>query len=49
MDHRGEKVDVTMANVGTRALVEQAGFRKASDTASVVGVFPRVLMRMDLR
>ena len=49
VDNRGEKVDVTMAYVGTRALFEKAGFRKASDTASVVGGFPRVLMRMDLR
>ena len=49
VDNHGEKVDVTMAYVGTRALFEKAGFRKASDTASVVGGFPRVLMRMDLR
>jgi len=49
VDNRGEKVDVTMAYVGTRALFEKAGFHKASNTASVVGGFPRVLMRMDLR
>ena len=49
MDNRGEKVDVTMAYVGTRALFEKAGFNLASNTAWVVGGFRRVLMRMDLR
>ena len=49
VDNRGERVDLTMAYVGTRALFEQAGFRKAADTASVLDGFPRVLMRLDLR
>ena len=49
VDNRGEKVDLTMAYVGTRALFEKAGFYKASDTSSVVNGFPRVLMRLDLR
>jgi GNAT superfamily N-acetyltransferase len=49
VDNRGEKVDLTMAYVGTRALFEAAGFTKASDTTSVSGGFPRVLMRIDLR
>lgn len=49
VDNRGEKVDLTMAYVGTRALFERAGFTKAADTESVVGGFPRVLMRLDLR
>jgi GNAT superfamily N-acetyltransferase len=49
VDNRGAKVDSTMAYVGTRALFEKAGFRKAADTSSVAGGFPRVLMRMDLR
>lgn len=48
-DNRGEKVDLTMAYVGTRALFERAGFTKAADTDSIVGGFPRVLMRLDLR
>jgi GNAT superfamily N-acetyltransferase len=48
VDNRGEKVDLTMAYVGTRALFEQAGFRKASDTDSVLDGFPRVLMRREL-
>ena len=49
VDNRGEKVDLTMAYVGTRGLFEQAGFRKAADTDSVLNGFPRVLMRLDLR
>ena len=49
VDNRGEKVDLTMAYVGTRRLFEKAGFRKAADTDSVAGGFPRVLMRLDLR
>jgi hypothetical protein len=45
----GQKVDLTMAYVGTRALFEKAGFHKAADTSSVINGFPRVLMRLDLR
>jgi GNAT superfamily N-acetyltransferase len=49
LDNQGEKIDLTMAYVGTRALFEQAGFVKAADTDSVLNGFPRVLMRLDLR
>jgi GNAT superfamily N-acetyltransferase len=49
VDNRGEKVDLTMAYVGTRALFEKAGFHQAAQTSSVVGGFPRVLMRLALR
>lgn len=49
VDNRGEKVDATMAYVGTRGLFEAAGFTKAAETGSVSGGFPRVLMRLDLR
>jgi GNAT superfamily N-acetyltransferase len=49
VDNHGEKVDLTMAYVGTRKLFEAAGFSKAADTTSVAGGFPRVLMRLDLR
>lgn len=49
VDNRGQKVDPTMAYVGTRALFEQAGFQQAAETDSVVDGFPRVLMRLDLR
>ena len=48
VDNRGEKVDLTMAYVGTRSLFERAGFVKAADTDSVLNGFPRVLMRLDL-
>ena len=49
VDNRGEKVDLTMAYVGTRKLFEDAGFTKAADTRSVAGGFQRVLMRLNLR
>lgn len=49
VDNRGQKVDLTMAYVGTQALFENAGFTKAADTDSVINGFPRVLMRLDLR
>ena len=48
VDNRGEKVDMTMAYVGTRGLFERAGFAKVADTESVLDGFPRVLMRLDL-
>lgn len=48
VDNDGERVDQTMAYVGTRRLFEQAGFTKASDTDSVLDGFPRVLMRLEL-
>jgi GNAT superfamily N-acetyltransferase len=48
VDNQGEKVDTTMAYVGTRQLFEQAGFTRAADTQSVSGGFPRVLMRLSL-
>lgn len=49
VDNDDEKVDLTMAYVGTRKLFERAGFVKAADTESVINGFPRVLMRLDLR
>ncbi len=49
VDNNNEKVDTTMAYVGTKALFEKAGFVKAADTDSVLAGFPRVLMRLDLR
>ncbi len=49
VDSRGQKVDTTMAFVGTRALFEAGGFRWAADTTSVSGGFPRVVMRRELR
>jgi GNAT superfamily N-acetyltransferase len=49
VDNRGEKVDLTMAYVGTVPLFEAAGFARAAETTSVLNGFPRVLMRLDLR
>lgn len=49
VDNKGEKVDITMAYVGTRTLFERAGFTKVADTTSVSGGFPRVLVRLRLQ
>lgn len=49
VDNRGEKVDLTMAYVGTKALFEAAGFIQASPTDATSAGFPRVIMRKDLR
>ncbi len=48
VDNQGQKVDLTMAYVGTRALFEAAGFTLAARTDATSGGFPRVLMRLDL-
>ena len=49
VDNGSQKVDLTMAYVGTRSLFEKAGFTQAAQTDSVLNGFPRVLMRLDLR
>lgn len=49
VDNRGQRVDRTMAYVGTRSMFERAGFSFAAETQSVSGGFPRVVMRRDLR
>lgn len=49
VDNEGQKVDLTMMYVGTKALFERAGFTQAAVTGSVLNGFPRVLMRLDLR
>ena len=49
VDNQGQRVDLTMAYVGTRRVFEAAGFTKAADTDAVSGGFPRVVMRLDLR
>ena len=48
VDNKGDKVDTVMAYVGTRGLFEAAGFTLASETTSVSGGIPRVVMRKDL-
>ena len=46
VDNRGEKVDLTMAYVGTRKLFEDAGFQLAGRTEATSAGFPRVVMRI---
>lgn len=48
VDNGEQRVDLTMAYVGTRRLFEEAGFTKAADTTSVLNRYPRVLMRKQL-
>ncbi len=48
LDNGGERVNLTMAYVGTRRLFESAGFEKVADTRSMLDGFPRVLMRLPL-
>lgn len=48
VDNGEERVDLTMAYVGTRSMFERAGFAKAADTSAVAGGFPRILMRLML-
>lgn len=45
VDNRGEKVDLTMAYVGTRKLFEDAGFEVAARTEATSAGFPRVITR----
>ena len=48
LDNHDQRIDTTMAYVGTVGLFEAAGFTRASDTRSVLDGFPRVLMRRSL-
>ncbi len=48
VDNGDQRVDLTMAFVGTRSMFERAGFTKVSDTDSVSGGIPRILMRLPL-
>lgn len=45
VDNGEQRVDLTMAFVGTRAMFERAGFTKVADTDSVSGGIPRIVMR----
>lgn len=45
VDNRGERVDLTMAYVGTRAMFEAAGFEMVTETGSRLSGFTRILMR----
>ncbi|MEX1077740.1 MAG: GNAT family N-acetyltransferase [Homoserinimonas sp.] len=48
VDNGDQRVDLTMAFVGTRSMFERAGFVKAADTDSVSGGIQRILMRLPL-
>lgn len=48
VDNGDERVNLTMAYVGTKRLFERAGFTKIADTGSRLDGFPRVLMRRSL-
>jgi GNAT superfamily N-acetyltransferase len=48
VDNGTQRVDLTMAFVGTRGMFERAGFAKAADTDSVSGGIPRIVMRLAL-
>jgi GNAT superfamily N-acetyltransferase len=48
VDNGDQRVDLTMAFVGTRSMFEKSGFTKAADTDSVSGGIPRIVMRLPL-
>lgn len=48
VDNDGQRIDTTMAYVGSRSLFDAHGFRLASPTTSMLGGFPRVIMRKEL-
>jgi GNAT superfamily N-acetyltransferase len=49
VDNAGQRVDTTLAFVGTRPLFESVGFAKVADTAATAAGLPRIVMRLDLR
>ena len=49
VDPGAERIDLTMAFVGTRAMFEKAGFAVAGTTGAVAGGLPRLVMRRTLR
>ncbi|MGD9694053.1 MAG: GNAT family N-acetyltransferase [Thermoleophilia bacterium] len=48
VDNAGQRIDTTLAFVGTRSMFEAAGFTKVADTGSTAARLPRILMRRDL-
>jgi hypothetical protein len=44
-DTNGQRMDLTMAFVGSRDMYERAGFSKVADTDAIAGGFPRIVMR----
>ncbi|WP_341230036.1 GNAT family N-acetyltransferase [Nocardioides salarius] len=49
VDPAGERMDLTMAFVGTRAMFEKVGFEFVGTTAAVASRMPRLVVRRDLR
>ena len=45
VDNRGERVDLTMAYVGTLAMFEEAGFTQVATTEATSAGLPRVVVR----
>ena len=48
VDPRGERMDLTMAFVGTRAMFEKVGFEVIGTTDAVASKIPRLIMRRNL-
>ncbi len=48
VDPRGERMDLTMAFVGTRAMFEKVGFEVIGTTEAVASKMPRLIMRRNL-
>lgn len=48
LDNRGQRINTTMAYVGTKALFSAAGFQEVETTDSVLDGFPRLLMHLHL-
>lgn len=48
VDPDGERIDTTMAFVGTRAMFERAGFVVVGTTGAVASRLPRLVMRLTL-
>jgi len=48
VDPGAERMDLTMAFVGTRAMFENAGFEAIGTTDAVASRMPRLVMRRDL-
>ena len=48
VDPAGERMDLTMAFVGTRSMFEKVGFEVVGTTGAVASRMPRLVMRRDL-
>lgn len=48
VDNRGQRVDLTMAYVGTRVFFDKTGFQVAGKTSAIIRGFPRMIMGKEL-